>query len=599
VRYFRAIFQGGALDYKRVTSVVIVWCLALPLHGQDRPIPDRLEKLRKQETTSDEREHRSDSYLKDYVKLVWRDPMFYGALGASGIGAWGIRRLTRAHVDALNDKITHLKSARAHVAHATKEFYDADRELKKAFGAFQKQQASIQELNLKVEKLKTAYDKWQTSVANEIDHLPKGHGLSIPKGLAQLEKEVGSIDSIIDKAPKENPILSRRKLSRSEIKEHNQALSKVVKRSVFDSETQLLKRGIAVPGRTLSRWRHLKRPELIILVYPFVDFGLWNYRMALERREKRAEAYSQARLENREEFVQTLVLSFQRPLLWTLVSLWRKDPELKSFPCPIAPALFEEDNVHLQTMAEILEGAIAELTAKKENVVESSGKAGLKINQGFYEIIVRELMRNSPNRDLRRKLEDGELNHIIKRIAREALHFYESTNEWVDQLILSFGPMTLKTLSQEWKSDVNLMLYPFPLGLTEEEESLPPAEKEKVMNKKSAKMGELMSEALAELYEKGLYFEEEKKEGGLPQGTNVVLRRFYELLLEKICVLEPSLKELANNPGTNLLTPIISRFIDSLLAGKTNAEGSESDNETFDEYFLREIQQSPDPVSKR
>ena len=525
--------------------------------------------------------------------------MFYGALGASGIGAWGIRRLTRAHVDALNDKITHLKSARAHVAHATKEFYDADRELKKAFGAFQKQQASIQELNLKVEKLKTAYDKWQTSVANEIDHLPKGHGLSIPKGLAQLEKEVGSIDSIIDKAPKENPILSRRKLSRSEIKEHNQALSKVVKRSVFDSETQLLKRGIAVPGRTLSRWRHLKRPELIILVYPFVDFGLWNYRMALERREKRAEAYSQARLENREEFVQTLVLSFQRPLLWTLVSLWRKDPELKSFPCPIAPALFEEDNVHLQTMAEILEGAIAELTAKKENVVESSGKAGLKINQGFYEIIVRELMRNSPNRDLRRKLEDGELNHIIKRIAREALHFYESTNEWVDQLILSFGPMTLKTLSQEWKSDVNLMLYPFPLGLTEEEESLPPAEKEKVMNKKSAKMGELMSEALAELYEKGLYFEEEKKEGGLPQGTNVVLRRFYELLLEKICVLEPSLKELANNPGTNLLTPIISRFIDSLLAGKTNAEGSESDNETFDEYFLREIQQSPDPVSKR
>lgn len=137
--------------------------------------------------------------------------------------------------------------------------------------------------------------------------------------------------------------------------------------------------------------RYLRNALLIMLV-PIIPLGFMQNYDRGEENKRRIEDLNVAAAQDRQATVHTILPSLFRPVLWTITEVWRTEPRLASFTCPLATKPVEMDNPDLQVVQAILFQAILESDQK----MDVMRPLDFRYDERFFEKVFRKVISLNP-----------------------------------------------------------------------------------------------------------------------------------------------------------------------------------------------------------
>jgi len=134
------------------------------------------------------------------------------------------------------------------------------------------------------------------------------------------------------------------------------------------------------------------RNALFILLVPIIPLAIIQSNDRGEDNKRRIEDLNVAAAQDRTQAVQTMLPSLFRPVLWTITEVWRTEPRLASFKCPLSTKSVEEDNPDLQVVEAILFQAILE---SNQNV-DITKPLDFRYDEKFFEKVLRKVVSLNP-----------------------------------------------------------------------------------------------------------------------------------------------------------------------------------------------------------
>lgn len=139
---------------------------------------------------------------------------------------------------------------------------------------------------------------------------------------------------------------------------------------------------------TKKQWvlRFFRNAFLLILVPALPEMILQSYDTH-EENVRLAEDGQTATLEDRSLAAKKLIPTLFRPMLWTINEVWRGEPQLASFPCPLSPRSVEEENPDIT----VLQAIVFQVVLESGQKVEVSKLLDFDFDDAAFEKVFRSV----------------------------------------------------------------------------------------------------------------------------------------------------------------------------------------------------------------
>ncbi len=134
------------------------------------------------------------------------------------------------------------------------------------------------------------------------------------------------------------------------------------------------------------------RNGLFLILLPVIPLAIMQSHDRGEETKRRIEDLNVASQQDRQAATQTLLPSLFRPVLWTITEVWRTEPRLSTFKCPLETKPVEEDNADLQVVQAILYQSILE----SNQTVDVTKPLTFRYDEAFFETVFRKVIALNP-----------------------------------------------------------------------------------------------------------------------------------------------------------------------------------------------------------